>query len=80
VDYFGGILMLQKSTKSLLKPQICNMAAVVLVIIPLVYLHPKLNGKAGAIAASVGELIGLLAVSLVVLYRQKYELQEQKAV
>ncbi|MEH7548855.1 MULTISPECIES: multi antimicrobial extrusion protein MatE [Bacillaceae] len=80
VDYFGGILMLQKSTKSLLKPQICNMAAVILVIIPVVYLHPELNGKAGAIAASVGELIGLVAVFLVVSHRQKYELQEQKAV
>ncbi|MDN3016858.1 hypothetical protein PH210_11690 [Paenibacillus sp. BSR1-1] len=37
VDYFGGILMLQKSTKSLLKPQIFNMVTVVLVIIPLVF-------------------------------------------
>ncbi|MCM3728053.1 multi antimicrobial extrusion protein MatE [Neobacillus cucumis] len=80
VDYFGGILMLQKSTKSLLKPQICNMAAVVLVIIPLVYLHPELNGRAGAIAASFGEIIGLMAVFLVVSQRQKYKLQEHKSV
>ncbi|SMQ72994.1 hypothetical protein SAMN05444673_2319 [Bacillus sp. OV166] len=81
VDYFGGILMLQKSTKSLLKPQIFNMIAVVLVIIPLVYWNPALNGKAGAIAASTGELIGLLAVYFVVTRRQKItQVAEQKTV
>ncbi|MEH7304620.1 hypothetical protein [Neobacillus drentensis] len=81
VDYFGGILMLQKSTKSLLKPQIFNMIAVVLVIIPLVYWNPALNGKAGAIAASTGELIGLLAVYFVVTRRQKItKVAEQKTV
>ncbi|WP_251551451.1 multi antimicrobial extrusion protein MatE [Neobacillus muris] len=71
VDFFGGLLMLQKSTKSLLRPQILNMAGVVFIIIPLVYLHPELNGRAGAIAASFGEIIGLLAISLVVLRKHK---------
>jgi hypothetical protein len=47
------------------------MIAVVLVIIPLVYWNPALNGKAGAIAASTGELIGLVAVYYVVTRRQK---------
>ncbi|WP_160719200.1 multi antimicrobial extrusion protein MatE [Bacillus sp. USDA818B3_A] len=77
VDYFGGILMLQKSTKTLLKPQIYNMIGVVLFIIPLVYLYPELNGKAGAIAASAGELIGLLAIFLVVSHRQNINLKEK---
>lgn len=79
VDYFGGILMFQKSTKSLLKPQIFNMIAVILVIIPLVYLKPALNGKSGAIAASTGELIGLLGVYSVVTRTQKInQVPEQK--
>ncbi|KQL41788.1 hypothetical protein AN960_00505 [Bacillus sp. FJAT-25509] len=81
VDYFGGILMLQKSTKSLLKPQIFNMIAVVLVIIPLVYLNPALNGKSGAIAASTGELVGLLGVYSVVTRRQKInQVAERKTI
>ena len=72
VDYFGGILMLQKSTKSLLKPQIFNIITVILIIVPLVYFYPELNGVAGAIALSTGELIGLLAVFLVVSQRKDH--------
>ncbi len=71
VDFFGGLLMLQKSTKSLLKPQILNMAAVVLIMIPLVHVFPELNGKAGAMAASAGEVVGLVAISFVVFRKQK---------
>jgi progressive ankylosis protein len=87
VDYFGGILMLQKSTKSLLKPQLLNIISVVILLVPMVYLYPELNGKAGAIAASAGELAGLLAVYLVVSKRnmkgqkkikQLYNLQQQR--
>ncbi len=77
VDYYGGILMLRKNTKSLLKPQLFNMAAVIVVIVPLVYLFPHLNGSTGAIAASAGELIGLAAVYLVVTRKNKV-LQEEK--
>jgi Na+-driven multidrug efflux pump len=77
VDYYGGILMLRKNTKSLLKPQLFNMAAVIVVIVPLVYLFPHLNGSTGAIAASAGELIGLAAVYLVVTRKNK-ALQEEK--
>ncbi|WP_088042572.1 multi antimicrobial extrusion protein MatE [Bacillus sp. EAC] len=81
VDYYGGILMLQKNTKSLLKPQIFNMITVVLVIIPLVYLNPALNGRSGAIAASTGELIGLLGVYSVVNRSQKVtKVVEQKTI
>lgn len=78
VDYFGGILMLQKNTKKLLKPQIYNIVAVVLILTPLVYLYPALNGKAGAIAASAGELIGLLAIYLIVSRRNKALLKEER--
>ncbi|WP_462409494.1 multi antimicrobial extrusion protein MatE [Neobacillus sp. Marseille-QA0830] len=74
VDFFGGLLMLQKSTKSLLPPQILNMLSVVLIMIPLVTLYPQLNGSVGAIAASTGEIVGLLAISLVVLRKQNTKL------
>lgn len=77
VDYFGGILMLRKNTRSLLKPQLYNMIAVILCIVPLVYLFPSLNGSTGAIAASLGELVGLLAVCLVVTRKSKV-LQDKK--
>lgn len=79
VDYFSGILMLQKSTKTMLMPQIYNIVTVVLTLIPLVYFFPALNGRAGAIAASTGELIGLLAVYLVVSKRNKRFLKEERS-
>ncbi|MDN4524172.1 multi antimicrobial extrusion protein MatE [Fictibacillus fluitans] len=66
VDFLGGILMLQKSTRSMLKPQVLNIITVCVLIVPLVYYLPDLNGRAGAIAASIGELAGLLAVYQVV--------------
>lgn len=62
VDFFGGLLMLQKNTKSMLKPQVFNILAVCLCMAPLVYFFPGLDGRAGAIAESVGELVGLLLV------------------
>jgi Na+-driven multidrug efflux pump len=78
VDYYGGILMLRKNTKSLLKPQLYNMAAVIVCIVPLVYLFPEWNGSTGAIAASAGELVGLLAVYLVVTRKDKALLEDKR--
>lgn len=50
----------------MLKPQVLNIITVCVFIVPLVYFLPDLNGSAGAIAASIGELAGLLAVYHVV--------------
>jgi hypothetical protein len=66
VDYLGGILMLNKKTGAMLKPQIYNLVTVVIVLVTLVVQYPALNGRAGAIAASIGELVGLMAVYFVV--------------
>lgn len=66
VDYLGGILMLNKKTGAMLKPQIYNLITVVIVLVTLVVQYPALNGRAGAIAASIGELVGLIAVYFVV--------------
>lgn len=66
VDYLGGILMLNKKTGAMLKPQIYNLITVVIILVTLVVQFPSLNGRAGAIAASIGEMVGLIAVYFVV--------------
>ena len=66
VDYLGGILMLNKKTGAMLKPQVYNLMTVLIVLIIVVTLFPALNGRAGAIAASLGEMVGLIAVYFVV--------------
>ncbi|WP_050182887.1 hypothetical protein [Domibacillus robiginosus] len=73
VDFFGGVLMLNKNTKSMVKPQVYNLIAVTISIFLLVQLAPHLNGSVGAMAASFGELIGLLIVMKVV-----YNLNKRK--
>ncbi len=76
VDYLGGILMLNKKTGAMLKPQLYNLIMVVIVLVTLVVLFPSLNGRAGSIAASLGEMVGLIAVYLVVKkYNKKVEKQ-----
>ncbi|MCI2255231.1 multi antimicrobial extrusion protein MatE [Domibacillus sp. PGB-M46] len=71
VDFFGGILMLHKNTKSMVAPQVYNLAAVTVSSFLLVQFVPHLNGSAGAIAASLGELVGLLVVMRVVFHLRK---------
>ena len=66
VDYLGGILMLNKKTGDMLKPQVYNLMTVLIVLVTFVTLFPTLNGRAGAVAASLGELVGLIAVYTVV--------------
>ena len=76
VDYLGGILMLNKKTGAMLKPQVYNLMTVLIVLVTFVILFPTLNGRAGAIAASFGELVGLVAVYFVVKnYKQTVEKQ-----
>lgn len=74
VDFFGGILMLNKNTKSMVGPQVYNLMAVTVSIFLLVQFVPHLNGGVGAIAASFGELVGLLVVMKVV-----FQLRKRKA-
>ncbi len=75
VDYLGGILMLNKKTGAMLKPQLYNLITVVIILVTFVVLFPSLNGRAGAIAASLGELVGLVFVFMVV---QKYNKDKDK--
>ncbi|MGI8386213.1 multi antimicrobial extrusion protein MatE [Robertmurraya sp. P23] len=80
VDYFGGILMLRKNTKSLLIPQVLNIVFAVLILFFLVDIFPSWNGKNGSIAASIGELIGLIAIAVVVSRNRKHHRLTKKKV
>ncbi|KIL52133.1 hypothetical protein [Jeotgalibacillus soli] len=80
VDFFGGYLMLHKNTKSMVKPQVYNLVAVTLCMAVLVYFVPNFNGSIGAVAASFGEIIGLIVVMMVVYkLNKKDSLKKQTA-
>ena len=78
VDYLGGILMLKKKTGAMLRPQFYNLVTVAFILVICVILFPTLNGRAGAIAASLGEMVGLIAVYFVVRKYKKNLEQETK--
>lgn len=80
VDFFGGILMLNKNTKSMVGPQVYNLIAVTVSIFLLVQFVPYLNGSVGAIAASFGELVGLLVVMKVVFQLRKRNVNKPETV
>ena len=78
VDYLAGILMLKKKTGAMLRPQFYNLVTVAFILVICVILFPALNGRAGAIAASLGEMVGLIAVYFVVRRYKKNLEQETK--
>ncbi|WP_050182686.1 hypothetical protein [Domibacillus robiginosus] len=63
--------MLQKNTKSIVVPQVYNLAALTVSSFLLAQFVPHLTGSAGAIAASLGEMVRLLVVTRVVFHLQK---------
>ncbi|MBD8071146.1 multi antimicrobial extrusion protein MatE [Bacillus sp. PS06] len=67
VDFLNGFLMLQRRTSLMVISQIANLAIVIGSLILLVHFYPHWNGINGAIAASLGELAGLIVVSWIVL-------------
>lgn len=77
VDFLNGFLMLQRQTKRMLIAQIVNLVTVVLSLLFLVRFFPNWNGANGAIAASVGELAGLLIVTMIV-YRMSDNYKRRK--
>lgn len=66
VDFLNGFLMLKRLTKRMLMAQVMNIVAAVVCLTLLVYTVPQWNGINGAIAVSIGELIGLFAVIYIV--------------
>ncbi|PPA69927.1 multi antimicrobial extrusion protein MatE [Jeotgalibacillus proteolyticus] len=71
VDFLNGFLMLQRMTRRMLAAQIGNMLVVCVSVFLLVALYPQLNGINGALAASLGELTGLLIVIAIVMHAVK---------
>lgn len=66
VDFLAGFLMLQRETRRMMLAQIANLLTVIIVMAGLIQFFPQLNGVNGAIAASLGEMIGLVVVGIIV--------------
>ncbi|MEK5038204.1 multi antimicrobial extrusion protein MatE [Sporosarcina sp. FSL K6-3457] len=66
VDFLNGFLMLRRQTNKMLFAQLANLIVVVVTMLLLIQLSPQLNGVNGAIAASLGELAGLVIVSIII--------------
>ncbi|SFQ16118.1 histidine kinase [Salibacterium halotolerans] len=70
VDFFNGFIMLERRTPRMMVSQTVNIVVVCLVLLFLVNAFPEWNGANGAIAASIGEMAGLITVICLV-YTQK---------
>ncbi|MCP3028955.1 multi antimicrobial extrusion protein MatE [Halobacillus sp. A5] len=66
VDFLNGFLMLHRKTKRMAAAQIVNLITVIVTVSLLVTYFPGLNGINGSIAASLGELAGLVTVLIIV--------------
>ncbi|WP_163101947.1 multi antimicrobial extrusion protein MatE [Peribacillus alkalitolerans] len=66
VDFLNGFLMLQRQTNRMILSQVINLIAVLITLSILIYTVPQLNGINGAIAASIGEVAGLVVVYSIV--------------
>ncbi|GGF24074.1 hypothetical protein GCM10010954_23700 [Halobacillus andaensis] len=73
VDFLNGFLMLHRKTKRMAVAQIVNLMTVIGSVSLLVNYFPSWNGINGSIAASLGELVGLVVVLSVV-----YNMRSQK--
>ncbi|WP_203247600.1 hypothetical protein [Sporosarcina beigongshangi] len=77
VDFLNGFLMLRRQTKKMLFAQMANLVVVVSTMVILIQLFPQLNGVNGAIAASLGELAGLVIVGIII-YRMSDHFKSKK--
>ncbi len=67
VDFLNGFLMLHRKTKRMAAAQVVNLVTVIVAIALLVNYFPNWNGVNGSIAASLGEFVGMVIVSIVVI-------------
>jgi progressive ankylosis protein len=77
VDFLNGFLMLRRQTKKMLFAQSANLIVVIITMLFLIQLSPQLDGVNGAIAASLGELAGLVIVSIII-YRMSDHFKKKK--
>lgn len=80
VDFLNGFLMLNRETRKMIFSQAANLVVVIISLYFLTTYLPHLNGMNGAIAASLGEVAGLITVSIILvrLRRDKTSAQEDK--
>ncbi|SDJ77936.1 hypothetical protein [Sediminibacillus albus] len=66
VDFLNGILMLHRQTRKMLIAQFINLSTVIITVFLFVTYFPGWNGVSGSLAASIGELSGLILVVWIV--------------
>ncbi|MGY4691562.1 multi antimicrobial extrusion protein MatE [Salibacterium sp. K-3] len=77
VDFFNGFIMLERRTPRMMVSQTVNLIVVCIVLGFLVNVFPHWNGTNGAVAASIGEMAGLITVVFLV-YRGKSSSRKEK--
>ena len=77
VDFLNGYLMLKRQTNKMLFAQVGNLLVVIITLLILVRMFPGLNGVNGSIAASLGELAGIVIVSIIV-YRMSDRFKKKR--
>ncbi|WP_204524674.1 multi antimicrobial extrusion protein MatE [Litchfieldia alkalitelluris] len=80
VDFLNGFLMMQRKTSLMVISQIANLLIVLVSLVLLVHYFPHWNGTNGAIAASLGELAGLVVVSVIVYKLSKNKVEQRRPV
>jgi Na+-driven multidrug efflux pump len=74
VDFFNGLLMLQKQTKVTIISQSANLITTVIILLVGVRVAAEWNGAIGALALSIGLFVELIVVaSIVKLSKDKHE-------
>ncbi|SFL46077.1 hypothetical protein [Salibacterium qingdaonense] len=76
VDFFNGFIMLERRTPRMMVSQTVNIIIVCIVLAFLVNAFPEWNGISGAVAASIGEMAGLITVICLVYVRKSSSQQK----
>lgn len=70
-DFLNGILMLYRNTKRMLIAQVIKIIFVICLLMYLVRNFADWNGSLGAVASSVGDIIGIIFVGIIVYFTVK---------
>jgi progressive ankylosis protein len=80
VDFLNGFLMLERQTNRMVLSQVINLLAVLITLSILVLYVPHWNGMNGAIAASIGEVAGLVVVFSIVYKMNQRRISKTKKI
>lgn len=78
VDFLNGFLMLRRQTNKMLISQTGNLIIVIISLLFLVPLFPHLDGVNGSLAASLGELAGLVIISTIIYRMNKSKINRSQ--